>query len=367
MIKLSYKFFSINLNSEQIILSLIQKLKTNLLKQISKKNINELKELIVQSNNPLIITHYNPDGDAMGSSLAFYRYLVKKGKKPILVTPNDYPEFLHWLPGNEEVVVYKRNNGTVLNAIQNADVIFSLDFNDPDRTEGLEKYIIEAKAKKVLIDHHPEPTDFADLVFSDTSYSSTAELIFKIIEDINDYNIIDKEIAECIYAGIMTDTGSFNYNSSNPETYLVVSKLLEKGIDKDKIYDKIYDNYSVDRMRLLGYCLNKKMEVLPEYDTAFISISKEEQKEFNFSPGDSEGFVNYPLSIKGIRFTAIFIEKGNHTKISFRSKGNFPANEFAEKHFKGGGHRNASGGHSDDSLQNTIEKFKKLLPQYLKK
>jgi bifunctional oligoribonuclease and PAP phosphatase NrnA len=367
MIKLRYKFFSINLNSEQIILSLIQKLKTNPLKQIPKEDINELKELIVQSNNPLILTHYNPDGDAMGSSLAFYHYLVKKGKNPVLVTPNDYPEFLHWLPGNDKVIVYKRNSGTVLNAIKNADLIFSLDFNNPDRTEGLEKYIIEAEATKVLIDHHPEPTNFADLIFSDTCFSSTAELVYKIIEDLNDYDIIDRDIAECIYTGIMTDTGSFNYNSSNPETYYVVSKLLEKGIDKDKIYDKIYDNYSADRMRLLGYCLNKKMEVLPEYDTAFISISKEELKEFNFSPGDSEGFVNYPLSIKGIRFTAIFIEKGNQTKISFRSKGDFPTNEFAEKHFKGGGHRNASGGHSDEPLKETVNKFKELLPQYFKK
>jgi phosphoesterase RecJ-like protein len=367
MIKLRYKFFTINLNSEQIILSLIQKLKTIPLKPISEKDINQLRELIVHSNNPLIITHYNPDGDAMGSSLAFYHYLVKKGKEPIIVAPNDYPEFLHWLPGNEKVVVYKRNNGTVLNAIKNADIIFSLDFNNPDRTEGLEKYIIEAEAKKVLIDHHPEPSNFADIVFSDTSFSSTAELVYRIIEGLNDYDIIDSDIAECIYTGIMTDTGSFNYNSSNAETYYVVSKLLEKGIDKDKIYDRIYDNYSADRMRLLGYCLNKKMEVFPEYDTALISISKEELKNFNFKPGDTEGFVNYPLSIKGIRFTAIFIEKSNHTKISFRSKGDFSTNEFAEKHFNGGGHKNASGGHSDDSLTNTIKKFKELLPQYFKK
>ncbi len=333
---------------------------------IPKKEINELSDLIVQCQKPLIITHYNPDGDAMGSSLAFYQYLIKKGKDPIIVTPNDYPDFLHWLPGNDKVVVYKRNCGTVLNAIKEADVIFALDFNAPDRTEGLEKYLEEASAKKVIMDHHPEPGDFADIIISNTQYSSTAELVYHVIESLNDTELIDKDIAECIYTGIMTDTGSFNYNSSNPYTYFVVSKLIDLKINKDKIYWNIYDNYSADRMRLLGYCLYKKMEVFPEYNTAILSITKEEQKDFSFAPGDSEGFVNYPLSIKGMRFTAIFIEKEKQVKISFRSKGDFPANKFAEDHFNGGGHKNASGGHSTDSLEITLKKFRELLPKYEK-
>lgn len=337
------------------------------MKSISESNIRELKDIIAQSQNPLIITHYNPDGDAMGSSLAFYHYLLKKGKEPVIITPNDYPKFLHWLPGNDKVIVYKRNSGTVLNAIKEADAIFALDLNDPDRTEGLEKYLNEATAKKVLIDHHPEPGNFADLVLSETHYSSTAELVYKLIESLGDSEIVDKAIAECLYTGIMTDTGSFNYNSSNPYTYFVVSKLLESGLDKDMVYGNVYDNYSADRMRLLGYCLNEKMEVLHEYNTAFISITKKELKEYYFAPGDSEGFVNYPLSIKGIRFTALFIEKEKQVKISFRSKGSFPANEFAEKHFNGGGHRNASGGYSNDSFDETIKKFKEFLPHYLNK
>ena len=336
------------------------------MKPISESIINELNGIIVQSKKPLILTHYNPDGDAMGAVLGFYHYLVKKGKKPMVVSPNDYPEFLHWLPGNENVVVYKRNNGTVLNAIKDADVIFALDFNDPDRTNGLERFIKEAQGKKVLIDHHPEPGEFADLIISETYYSSTAELVYHVIESLGDSNLVDKTIAECLYTGIMTDTGSFNYNSSNPYTYYVVSKLLELGIDKDMIYGNVYDNYSVDRMRLLGYCLNQKMEVFPEHHTALISISKDELKQFNFTSGDSEGFVNFPLSVKGIRFTAIFIEKDDQVKISFRSKGNFATNKFAEKHFKGGGHKNASGGYSDDSLKETLKNFRELLSLYKK-
>ena len=333
---------------------------------ISKKNINRLKDLIVQAQKPLIITHYNPDGDAIGSSLAFYHYLIKKGKEPVLITPNDYPEFLHWLPGNDKVIVYKRNCGTVLNHLKEADVIFALDFNDPDRTDGLENYLKEASGKKVLIDHHPEPSDFADIVFSYTEFSSTAELVYKVIETLGDSEVIDRTIAECLYTGIMTDTGSFNYNSSYPYTYYVVSKLIELGINKDRIYWNVYDNYSTDRMRLLGYCLHKKMEVFPEYNAAYISITKEELKEFNFAPGDSEGFVNYPLSIKGIVFTAIFIEKDKHVKISFRSKGKFLTNKFAEEHFNGGGHVNASGGYSYDSLDDTLKKFRDLLVKFKK-
>jgi phosphoesterase RecJ-like protein len=365
--KLSYKIFIINLNSEQIILSLISYLQTiENVKIISESILNKLNDLIVQSNKILILTHYNPDGDAMGSSLALYHYLVKKGKQPTFVTPNDYPKFLHWLPGNDKVLVYKRQNGTVLNAIRDADLIFTLDFNDLDRTEGMESFVLDSKAKKVLIDHHPDPGKYADLVISETFYSSTAELVFHIIESMGDLDIIDETIAECIYTGIMTDTGSFNYNSSKPYTYYAVSKLIEKGIDKDKIHDNIYDNYSEDRMRLLGYCLNQKMEVLPEFNTAFISLSQKELKDFNFVPGDTEGFVNYPLSIKGIRFSAIFIEKDKQVKISFRSKGDFGTNNFSENHFNGGGHKNASGGSSNLSLNETILRFKELLPNYKK-
>ncbi|MFP4025929.1 MAG: DHH family phosphoesterase [Thiohalospira sp.] len=336
------------------------------MKLISEDIIIPLQNIIKETQHPLILIHYNPDGDAIGSALAFYHYLIKKGKKPVLVSPNDYPEFLHWLPGNDKVLVYKRQTGTVLNAIAKADAIFALDFNDADRVNDLEKYFLNAKAKKVLIDHHPEPGNFADLIISDVIYSSTAELVYHVIESLGDENLVDKTIAECLYTGIMTDTGSFNYNSSQPYTYYVVSKLIGWGINKDQIYWNVYDNYSADRMRLLGYCLYKKMEVFPEYHTAFISINKEELKAFNFAPGDSEGFVNYPLSIKGIRFSAIFVENDKQIKISFRSKGNFATNKFAENHFNGGGHKNASGGNSNESLEKVLQTFRELLPQYKK-
>jgi phosphoesterase RecJ-like protein len=334
------------------------------MKPISEDIISPLQHFIEETQHPLILIHYNPDGDAIGSALGFYHYLVKKGKNPIIVSPNDYPKFLHWLPGNDKVLVYKRQSGTVLNALKQADVIFTLDFNDAKRVNDLEKYLKNAKASKVLIDHHPEPGDFADLIISNIIYSSTAELVYHVIESLKDEHLVDRTIAECLYTGIMTDTGSFNYNSSQPYTYYVVSKLIELGIHKDQIYWNIYDNYSADRMRLLGYCLYKKMEVFPEYHTAIISITKEELKTFNFAPGDSEGFANYPLSIKGIRFSAIFVENDKHIKISFRSKGAFPTNKFAEKHFNGGGHKNASGGSSFESLEKTLQKFREVLPQY---
>ncbi|MFO7828637.1 MAG: bifunctional oligoribonuclease/PAP phosphatase NrnA [Bacteroidales bacterium] len=333
---------------------------------ISEDIISPLRKILGETQNPLIIIHYNPDGDAIGSALAFYHYLVKKGKTPVLVSPNDYPEFLHWLPGNDKVLVYKRQSGTVLNALEKADVIFALDFNDSDRINDLEKYFLKSKAQKVLIDHHPEPGDFADIVVSDVVYSSTAELVYHVLESLGETDLIDQTIAECLYTGIMTDTGSFNYNSSNPYTYYVVSKLIGLGINKDQIYWNIYDNYSAERMRLLGYCLHKKMEVFPEYHTAFISITLDELKAFNFAHGDSEGFVNYPLSIKGIRFSAIFIENKKHIKISFRSKGEFSTNQFAKDHFNGGGHKNASGGNSYESFEKTLQKFRDLLPQYKK-
>lgn len=336
------------------------------MKPISEDIIKPLQNIINETQHPLILIHYNPDGDAIGSALAFYYYLIKKEKNPVLVSPNDYPEFLHWLPGNNKVLVYKRQSGTVLNAIAKADVIFALDFNDADRVNDLEKYFLNAKAKKVLIDHHPEPGNFADLIISDLIYSSTAELVYHVIESLGDENLVDKTIAECLYTGIMTDTGSFNYNSSQPYTYFVVSKLIDLGINKDQIYWNIYDNYSAQRMRLLGYCLYKKMEVFPEYHTAFISITKQELKDFNFAPGDSEGFVNYPLSIKGIRFSAIFVENDKQIKISFRSKGDFATNKFAEQHFNGGGHKNASGGNSKESLEKVLQRFRELLPQYKK-
>ncbi|NJK87557.1 MAG: hypothetical protein HC906_17845 [Bacteroidales bacterium] len=222
----------------------------------------------------------------------------------------------------------------------------------------------ESKAYKILIDHHPNPEDFCDFMYSDTSVSSTAELLYYFLLEVGYLNFLDVHSATCIFAGIMTDTGCFSYNSSNPDTYMVVQKMLGYGIEKDSIYYNVYDNFSANRMRLLGYILNEKMEVFPEFNTVLLSLTREEQKKYSFQPGDSEGFVNYPLSIKGIRFSAFFIEKEDHVKLSLRSKGNFSVNEFAGKHFNGGGHHNASGGEVNVSITDALQLFRDLLPKY---
>lgn len=336
------------------------------MEKINKSLINSIQHYLANVQDILIITHFNPDGDAIGSSLALYHYLNNSGYQVNILVPNGYPEFLFWLPGNEAIIVDEKDHETALKHISQAELIFFLDFNVLDRTQQLEEVFKKIETPKILVDHHPRPEPFADVIISTTEVSSTSELLYELLIRLGGNNAIDKTIAACLYTGIMTDTGSFSYNSSLPETYYVVSKLIERGIDKDKIYWKVYDKYSADRMRLLGYCLYQKLSVFHEYGVAYISISSEELRRFNYQPGDSEGFVNYPLSIKGIMFSVIFIEREDYVKISFRSKGDFQANAFAAEHFNGGGHKNAAGGYSELSLEKTLEKFEKLLPDYKK-
>lgn len=320
---------------------------------------------LVKSNKITIISHVNPDGDAIGASLALYHYMRRMGKEAITVMPNQYPDFLKWLPGSEGVIIFSRSKLSAETAIHGSDLIFLLDFNTPGRSGKAEEAIMNSGAVKVMIDHHPGPADFADAVFSDPRASSTAELVFRLIELSGDLELIDNVIASCLYAGIMSDTGSFSYNSSNPETYRVMAELLKKGIDKDYIYSMVYDNFSESRLRLLGYCLDRKMVVLPQYKTAYMSLSLEEKRMYNYIRGDSEGFVNYPLSVKGVDLAAFFMENDDHVKVSFRSRGTLDVNDFAEKNFNGGGHVNASGGESKLSLPETINKFVSLLPEYM--
>lgn len=332
--------------------------------ELDSNIVKTAKAILLEKQKMVIVTHHNPDGDAIGTSLALYHFLQAMGKESKVICPNPYPDFLKWLPGNDDVLFYSSDEKETSSLIDQADLIMALDFNVADRLKKLEKPIRKSNASKILIDHHPNPGEFADYILSDSSVSSTAELLYYIIEQWNMLEYINENFASCLYTGIMTDTGSFNYNSSQPYTYHVVSELLKLRINKDKIYDAVYDNYSESRMRLLGYCLYQKMEVIASYHTAFISIDKEELKEFDFQEGDSEGFVNEPLSIKGVCFTAIFIERKDYVKISFRSKGSFPANEFAEKHFNGGGHKNAAGGFSYRSLNETLQRFRDLLKDY---
>lgn len=332
--------------------------------RFSKKIIDNIGDLLSAAVRVVLIPHVNADGDAVGSSMGLCRVLRNAGKEAVVVSPNDYPGFLKWIDGTTDVLVHEKNPDESFEAIKNADLIFYLDFNDIKRTGDLEKHMQKFKVKTVLIDHHPHPNGFADFILSAPEASSTAELVYDFIEQVGLLKYLDKEAAEALFTGIITDTGSFSYNVSTPRVYEVVGKLIEKGADKDKIHASVYYNFSTHRMKMLGYCLDRKMVVLPEYHTAFISLTIDELEKYNFQIGDTEGFVNYPLAIKGIVFTALFMEREDTIKISFRSKGKFATNTFSSKFFNGGGHINASGGSSDTSMEKAIDKFCKLLPKF---
>jgi phosphoesterase RecJ-like protein len=326
--------------------------------------INKLKELLSQPRNIVILSHKNPDGDAIGSCTGLFHYLKSLNHRVHIIIPNDIPDFLHWIPGCEHITVFKNEKSKAKTYLHQTDVVFYLDFNSVSRIDKIYKEIDQSKITGVMMDHHPNPEQFADIIFSDVTVSATAELVYRIISDIKRNDAWSVDIATGLYVGIMTDTGCFAYNSSNPETFIAVAKLLQTGIDKDGIYSKVYDTYSYERTRLLGHCLKNKLEYFPDLRTGFISITVGELDEYNFQIGDTEGFVNYPLTINNVVFSALFIEKKDKIKISFRSKGSFPVNEFSSNHFNGGGHLNAAGGESNDSLASVLNQFKMLLPTY---
>jgi bifunctional oligoribonuclease and PAP phosphatase NrnA len=338
--------------------------KNIILKKEFNIELKKLKTLLNQTRKILLVSHYNPDGDAIGSILALYHYLNKKGHSVTLLVPNDFPEFLKWMPDSDQIMVYFRYQKTASRIIKESEVIICADFNDVTRLKDLGPKLATADAVKVLIDHHPNPDDIYKILFNNTKASSTAELVYEIICNSGDRRLIDSKVAECIYCGIMTDTGCFSFNSSRPETFNVVADLLKCGINKDKIFNLIYDNFSYNRMKLLGYCLNKKMVVLQDLHTAYIYITGKELEKFHFKSGDTEGFVNLPFSIEGVNITALFLEKKKDIRISMRSRGGFAVNEFCRKYFEGGGHKNAAGGESHLPMKKTIEKFKKLLELY---
>ncbi len=335
------------------------------LKSTDKQIITSVKEILTREfKNIVVIPHENPDGDAIGSAIGLAEVLSDFGHRVKIVSPNDYPDFLKWFSSSIEVFVFWNDKKKSKEVLESADVMVCVDFNESKRAENLEKKILNFSGPKILIDHHPNPTDFCDYTISEVHYSSTAELIFDVVTAIGLKKNLTQSGAEALYTGILTDTGSFSHNTSNPNTFKVVSELMEYGIDTDKIQSNVYHNFTTDRMKLLGYCLNNKMQVFPEFRAACISISKKELENFNFKPGDTEGFVNYPLSINNIVFSALFIEKEGFVKASFRSKGNFPSNAFSKIHFNGGGHLNAAGGESYQTLDETVEKFTQLLPEY---
>lgn len=325
--------------------------------------MNDLDKIIAPDKKFVIVTHANPDGDAIGSTLALYHFLANQDLTVHAIIPDAPPHFLDWMPGISELLNFEQDQEKSALLLKEADVLFNLDFNVFNRADSLEQYLKNSQALKILIDHHPEPDAVFDHIFTDTSRSSTCEILYEILYRTNP-EYMNGIMAQCLFTGIMTDTVCFRVNSSHPSTFKVVSELLSFQVDKDWIYDKVYDNFTPDRMRLLGHSLSHNMIVLPEYGTAYLQITRNEQTTYNLKKGDSEGFVNYPLSIKGVQFTVFFMEKEDHIKVSFRSKGRFDVGQFARKHFGGGGHMNAAGAESNLSLTETINQFLQLLPNY---
>ncbi|WP_159520600.1 DHH family phosphoesterase [Sunxiuqinia indica] len=338
------------------------------MKELKLDLINAFKELIVEPNQRVVILpHVNPDGDAIGSALGMAHILKTSGLQVNVVCVNEYADFFKWMDDQESVTFYSSDPKKVEQLLDDSDLLICLDFNHLSRTGKMKELIENYSKSTVLIDHHPYPQDFADIIISHPECSSTAELVFHVIRALDFEQYMNKSAAECLFCGIMTDTGSFDYNVSDPQTFQTVGELLKFGIDQDYIHSQVFDNYSADRMRLLGYCLNECMEVFPEHHAAVIYLTKETQAKFNFVKGDSEGFVNYPLSIRGIHFSTLFSEKDGMVKASFRSKGEFAVNEFASENFNGGGHCNAAGGEIYASLTETLDKYRKLLPVYQEK
>lgn len=328
------------------------------------QNLQAFKNLLSSPKSIVITTHHKPDADALGSSLGLYGYLVQKGHAVTVISPTDYPKFLTWMSGNDEVVVFNAGNEKKSEQLVNtADIIFCLDFSSLHRINELGELVRESKAAKVLIDHHLEPEAFADYELWSTGAAATAELVHQLISDLGDGELITKAIAECLYAGIMTDTGNFKHPNTTKNVFTVCADLIDKGADTAKVAKYIYDTNSVDRVKFLGYALNEKLKILPEYKTAYFAITADELRRFNSKTGDTEGLVNYALSIQGIRFAAVIIDRTEAVKISFRSVGDFSVNEFARAYFEGGGHKNASGGISYLSIEDTVEKFERLLEE----
>ena len=329
------------------------------------QKIELFKELLETPKNIVITTHYKPDADALGSSLGLAHYLRKKNHAVSVISPSDYPEFLNWMEGEKEVINYEAGNEKKsAGLIEDAHMIFCLDFNSLYRINELGEMVGRSDAKKVLIDHHLDPEKFADFELWSTKAAATAELIYELIVELDDRQYIDQEIAECLYAGIMTDTGQFKHPNTTKNVHLVTADLIELGADIAKVGRYIYDNNSLDRLKFTGFALNNKLKVIKDLRTAYFWISSEDLKRYNSKTGDTEGLVNYALSLKGVVFAAVIIERPETIRISLRSKGDFSVNDFAKDHFSGGGHPNAAGGKSDLSLEETVSKFEKIIKTY---
>lgn len=326
--------------------------------------IAQLSQLLAESKRVAIVCHFNPDGDAVGSSLGLGRILASLGHTVQVVFPNLPPPNLHWMSGYPEVLTYDKAPELSVAAIQEAEVLFCLDFNQPNRVGGLED-ALRAAPVKVLIDHHQGPEDFTTIMFSDVTACATCQMVYDITIALGHGDVIDAQAAACLYAGIVTDSGSFRFRSTTAHTMRVAADLIERGVQVDTVQNAIMDGNSAERLKLLGFTLSERMTVFPELGTALIQLSRQDLDRFSYQPGDTEGFVNYGLSIRGIRLAVFFAEGHDQVKVSMRSKASLPVNGFMKEHFNGGGHANAAGGRTSEPLDIAVARFRELLPAFV--
>ena len=334
---------------------------------LSEDQLVQLDQLISHADNIIITCHKSPDGDAIGSSLGWAEYLRSKGKEVTVIVPDQYPDFLLWLPNTEKIIRYDKHREKCDMLFKITDLIFCLDYNTPSRVEDMQQALISTKAPRVLIDHHLNPDVPAVLTISHPEACSTSELVFRIVWQMGGFEQLDKHFATPIYCGMMTDTGGFLWNSTRCEIYFIIGELLTKHIDKDKIYRNVYHNYSEDRLRLMGYVMYEKLVYLPAYHAAYYTLTKEEQKRFNFIKGDAEGLVNIPQQIKGLKLSISLREdsdKPNLIWVSLRSVDDFPCNLMAADFFNGGGHLNASGGRINGTMEEAVAIVNKAIEAY---
>lgn len=324
-----------------------------------------LREELAKPKQIVVTTHHKPDGDALGSSLAIYHWLKGLGHAVSVIVPSDFPTFLDWMPGRQDVVIYTGDKTESDARIAAADMIFCLDFNGLPRIHAMQDSVKNAKALKVMIDHHLDPEGFDDYRHWDSGAAATAQLVYDFIVNLmGDHRAITPEIATCLYTGLMTDTGSFRFQTTTPLVHIIAADLITLGAKNWEIHEHVYNSYTENRLKFLGFCLSNRLEVLHEYRTALFSISRQDLNRFHITTGDTEGLVNYALAISGMKLAALIIDRTDQVKLSLRSVGDFPCNEVCKKHFNGGGHRNAAGGHSNEPLPDVVQKFKALLPAY---
>lgn len=328
------------------------------------KPISEVFEHLQSPQKIFITTHHKPDGDAIGSMLGLYHYLIMKGHSVTPVAPSEVPDFLHWLPGVQHIINYEEKGPAAEMALKEADLIFCLDFNDFSRVKTLEQSLTDAPQPKVLIDHHMFPKPVWDYGMSVQEKSSTCEMVYDYINLAGDNALINTDIASCLYTGTMTDTGSFRFPATTGNVHRMIGDFLDRGLKHAPIHEAISDNWSENRMRFIGYMLLERMEIFHKYHAGLITISREDLKLFGLSTGDTEGLVQYPMNIQGIRFATLITERADEIKMSFRSKGDFDVNKFAREHFSGGGHFNASGGRTTQTFNETIAHFKEILSDF---